>query len=94
MQYLSIYWYCIQIHSISIFQISEYNTFVSKFIHSYFINFDWIVNGIFFIFLRVHSVQFSSVAQLCPNLCDPMNGSMPGLPVYHQLLEFTQTHVH
>ena len=41
-----------------------------------------------------HSVQFSSVAQLCPTLCDPMNRSMPGLPVHHHLLEFTQTHVH
>ena len=40
------------------------------------------------------SVQFSSVAQLCPTLCDPMNCSTPGLPVHHQLLEFTQTHVH
>ena len=39
-------------------------------------------------------VQFSSVAQLCPTPCDPMNCSTPGLPVYHQLLEFTQTHVH
>ena len=40
------------------------------------------------------SVQFSSVTQLCPTLCDPMNSSMPGLPVHHQLPEFTQTHVH
>ena len=40
------------------------------------------------------SVQFSSVAQLCPTLCDPMNCSTPGLPVYHQLPEFTQTQVH
>ena len=40
------------------------------------------------------SVQFSSVAQSCPTLCDPMNRSMPGLPVYHQLPEFTQTHAH
>ena len=39
------------------------------------------------------SVQFSSVAQLCPTLCDPMNHT-PGLPVQHQLPEFTQTHVH
>ena len=39
-------------------------------------------------------VQFSSVAQSCPTLCDPMNHSMPGLPVHHQLPEFTQTHVH
>jgi len=41
-----------------------------------------------------HSVQFSSVAQSCPTLCDPMNCSTPGLPVHHQLPEFTQTHVH
>ena len=38
--------------------------------------------------------QFSSVAQSCPTLCDPMNHSTPGLPVHHQLPEFTQTHVH
>ena len=37
---------------------------------------------------------FSSVAQLCPILCNPMNCSTPGLPVHHQLLEFTQTYVH
>ena len=36
----------------------------------------------------------SSVAQLCPTLCDPMNRSTPGLHVHHQLPEFTQTHVH
>ena len=40
------------------------------------------------------SVQFSSVAQSCLILCDPMNCSTLGLPVHHQLLEFTQTHVH
>ena len=39
-------------------------------------------------------VQFSSVAQSCPTLCDPMNHSTPGLPVHHQLPESTQTHVH
>ena len=39
-------------------------------------------------------VQFSSVAQSCLTLCDPMNRSMPGLPVHHQFSEFTQTHVH
>ena len=39
-------------------------------------------------------VQFSSVAQSCLTLCDPMNRSTPGLPVHHQLPEFTQTHVH
>ena len=40
-----------------------------------------------------HSVQFSSVTHSCPTLCDPMNHSTPGLPVHHQLPEFTQTHV-
>ena len=45
-------------------------------------------NIIFYYFL------FSSVAQLCPTLCDPMNHSTPGLPVHHQLLEFTQTQLH
>ena len=40
------------------------------------------------------AVQFSSFAQSCPTLCDPMNCSTPGLPVHHQLPEFTQTHVH
>ena len=39
-------------------------------------------------------VHFSSVAQSCPTLCDPMNCSTPGLPVHHQLPEITQTHVH
>ena len=38
--------------------------------------------------------QIRSVAQLCPTLCDPMNRSMPGLPVHHQLPEFTQTRIH
>ena len=42
----------------------------------------------------ITSVQFSSVAQLCLTLCDPTDHSMPGLPVHHQLPEFTQTHVH
>ena len=40
------------------------------------------------------SVQFSSVAQSYPTPCDPMNHRTPGLPVHHQLREFTQTHVH
>ena len=44
--------------------------------------------------LQFSSVQFSSVTQLCPTLCNPMDCSMPGLPVHHQLLESTQTHVH
>ena len=44
--------------------------------------------------MLLHSVQFSSVAQSCPTLCDTMNHSTPGLPVHHQLPESTQTHVH
>ena len=43
---------------------------------------------------KLSSVQFSSAAQSCPTLCDPMNRSTPGLPVHLQLLKFTQTHVH
>ena len=39
-------------------------------------------------------VRFSSVTQLCPTVCDPMDCSTPGLPVHHQLPEFTQTHAH
>ena len=42
----------------------------------------------------MYKVQFSSVAKLCLTLCNPMNCSTPGLPVHHQLMEFTQTHVH
>ena len=42
----------------------------------------------------MNSFQFSSVTQSCPILCNPMNHSSPGLPVHHQLPEFTQTHVH
>ena len=44
--------------------------------------------------LKFLVIQFSSVAQSCPNLCDPMNRSTPGLPVHHQLPEFTQTQVY
>ena len=42
----------------------------------------------------LNQTQFSSVTQSCPTLCNPMNRSMPGLSVHHQLPEFTQTHVH
>ena len=44
--------------------------------------------------LHILSVQFSSITQSCPTLCDPMDCSTPGLLVHHQLPEFTQTHVH
>ena len=44
--------------------------------------------------LEVVSVHFSSVAQSCPTLCDPMDCSTPGFPIHHRILEPTQTHVH
>ena len=47
-----------------------------------------------FIIITLSSVQFSSVAQPRPNLCDPMDCSTPGFPVRHELLELAQTHVH
>ena len=50
--------------------------------------------GCHFLLQTIALVQFNSVAQSCPTLCDPINHSMPGLPVHHQLLESTQTHVH
>ena len=58
-------------------------------LHFYFLNQAWFP---LYFFPCLH--QFSSVAQSCPTLCDPMNCSTPGLPVHHQLPEFTQTHVH
>ena len=45
-------------------------------------------------FIMLRSDQIRSVAQSCPTLCDPMNRTTPGLPVHHQLPEFTQIHVH
>ena len=55
----------------------------------------WYVStGITLVLSQLSPAQFSSVAQSCPTLCDPMNRSTPGLPVHHQLPEFTQTHVH
>ena len=49
---------------------------------------------LFLFVYQFSSVQFNSVAQSCPTLCDLMNRSTPGLPVHHQLPEFTQTHIH
>ena len=51
------------------------------------------VLNIQYLFNPLSSIQFRSVAQSCPTLCDPMNCSTPGLPVHHHLPEFTQTHV-
>src|SRR5574339_185510 len=53
-----------------------------------------IVYAVMFISKHIPTVQFSSVAQSCLTLHDPMNHSTPGLPVHHQLPEFTQTYVH
>ena len=52
----------------------------------------WVL--LIFLEVRKGSVQFSSVAQSCLTLCNPMNHSTPGLPVHHQLPEFTQIHIH
>ena len=67
------------------------NCFGNTTLWMYFIHLKmvWMANFMLCVYL-----QFSSVAQSCPTLCDPMNRSMPGLPVHHQLPEFTQTHVH
>ena len=56
-----------------------------------------IVYPVFFNFIKhvtLASVQFSSVAQSCPTVCNPMNHSTPGLLVHHQFPEFTQIHAH
>ena len=55
---------------------------------SYGLSADWMRT------IQFSSVQSSSVAQSCPTLCDPMNCSMPGLPIHHHLPQFTQTHIH
>ena len=51
-------------------------------------------NSIIYYLHQSFLVQFGSVTQSCPTLCNPMNCSTPGLPVHHQLQEFTHTHVH
>ena len=55
---------------------------------------NWLIGLILHFCLHCMRVQFSSVTQSCLTLCDPMDCSTPGFPVHHQLLEFTQTHVH
>ena len=74
-----------------------YTVFLSWFhTHTQILILYWSVgkSAIFCLLELLSHIQFSSVTQLCPTLCDPMNRSMPGLPVHHQLPEFTQTHVH
>ena len=72
------------------------NTFVSRlFLWSELGNTCYVYISIYFcICLSIYTYQFSSVTQSCLTLCEPMNRSTPGLPVHHQLLESTQTHVH
>ena len=59
------------------------------------VRYDWVTEHTHTQYIRqLNVVQFSSVAQPCLTLCDPMDCSTPGFPVRHQLPEFTQTHVH
>ena len=55
---------------------------------------DYIVHGVAKSWTRLSNFHFGSVTQSCPTFCHPMDCSTPGLPVHHQLLQFTQTHVH
>ena len=67
-----------------LFLLQPFNNFI----------FSWRTINIFINYYHCFLFQFSSVAQSCPTLCNPMNRSTPGLPVLHQLPEFTDTHVH
>ena len=78
--YISMLCFCLYIPSIL------YSVFCSRY---FFQTIFWVINSFFQLF---SSVQFS--CSVCPALCDPVNRSTPGLPVHHQLPEFTQTHVH
>ena len=64
-----------------------------SFIYAFFCLWFWI-ELCMSIFIAFNSVRFSSVAQLCPTVCNRMNCSMPGLPVHHQLQDSTETHIH
>ena len=64
-----------------------------KWYHMY-LSFSFWLTSLRMIISAANGIQFSSVAQLCPSLCDPMDCSTPGLPVHHQLQESTETHVH
>ena len=74
--------------------IYRFNTVLIKTLASYFIDICKLILNFKWRDKRTDSVQFSSVAKLCPTLCDPVNRSTPGLPVHHHLPEFTETHVH
>ena len=99
MSFHRILWNCLIIYG-------SYKAYPKQYIKIYFIEFIMLqcilsilcrlTNSILLATLwsRYDSVQFSSVTQSCPTLYNPMNCSMPGFPVHHQLPEFTQTHVH
>ena len=85
------------------FLLGGHDFCVCHFLNITILGFIFVFNLLKIIFVRyegwiklfcISSVQFSSVTQSCLTLCDPMNRSTPGLPVHHQLPEFTRTHVH
>ena len=81
----------------SLNMVKTFNIEVSHFyeVHSWvFCALIIIMSLIAFLKFHLYNYLFSSVAQSCPTLCDPMNCSTPGLPVHHHLPEFTQTHIH
>ena len=81
----------------SLNMVKTFNIEVSHFyeVHSWvFCALIIIMSLIAFLKFHLYNYLFSSVAQSCPTLCDPMNCSTPGLPVHHHLPEFTQTQVH
>ena len=71
----------------------SYNSHIIHFCHLNCIYSEWLCSSVCAAIITIN-FQFSSVIQSCPTLCDPMDCSTPGLPVHHQLPEFTQTHVH
>ena len=85
--------------SISYSVLPFHLVYVFQFLHLFWVFFFWWGGVLSQVFIKCSrkafvSVQFSSIAQSCPTLCDPMNRNMPGIPVHHQLLESTQTYVH
>ena len=80
-------------HHLNVILIQTYFTITQEAL-DYRLCYNSVGRSLVAIFKFLWHIQFSSVTQSCLTLCDPMNGSMPGLPVHHQLPEFTQTHVH
>ena len=72
----------------------EYSILMSLLGKTTHMNVTFSIPGTWWKFTKLPSIQFSSVTQSCPTLYNPMNPSKPGLPVHHQLPEFTQTHVY